>query len=204
MVIIWLGPQDDSSENGMKLLAYLAGDDEIGPEPPRLPTDSKRLTYVRYGRGLRDILSRPWFRRIWVVQEAALAAKSTLICGHSSFTWTRGAAVAKFMRRIKYASIAPLWRQLGERAIDYTPLLELLELALANATDRRQAPDLLDLCYDMRHRQSTDPRDMIYGMMGLGLAQCQNPLKPDYSLSQDETYELLLDHIKTCPDHPPI
>jgi Heterokaryon incompatibility protein (HET) len=203
LVNIWLGPQRESSDDGMTVLAYLAGDEEISPEPPLLP-EGKRITYLRYGRGLREVLSRPWFRRIWVVQEAALAQESSLICGHHSFTWTRGAEAARFIRRIKYASIAPKWRALGEDALNFTPLLELLELAVTNALDRRSPPDLLDLCYDMRHRESTDPRDMIYGMMGLGLAQCRNPLRADYSLSKEQTYEVLLEHIKTCEDHPPI
>lgn len=188
----------------MHVLAYLAGNQEINPEPPLLPGEGKRITYLKYGKGLREVLSRPWFRRIWVVQEAALAQRSVLICGYASFSWARGAEAARFIRRIKYASIAPKWSALGERALDFTPLLELLELAVTNALDRRPPPDLLDLCYDMRHRESTDPRDMIYGMMGLGLAQCGDPLRADYSLSQDQTYDLLLKHIKTCKDHPPI
>jgi len=36
--------------------------------------------------GLRELLSRPWFRRIWVLQEVANARVATIICGQKSIS----------------------------------------------------------------------------------------------------------------------
>jgi hypothetical protein len=34
-----------------------------------------------------NVMTRPWFKRVWVVQEIVLAKKGTLQCGHSSIPW---------------------------------------------------------------------------------------------------------------------
>jgi hypothetical protein len=33
------------------------------------------------------LLQRPWFRRIWIVQEVAFAPKATVLCGKDSMDW---------------------------------------------------------------------------------------------------------------------
>jgi hypothetical protein len=59
------------------------------------PVDADRITLselckcglsadlVREGKyPLKKLLWRPWFQRVWVIQEAAVATKVALRCGH--------------------------------------------------------------------------------------------------------------------------
>jgi len=36
---------------------------------------------------LSDLFSRPWFTRMWTIQELALSSKATIICGQSEIEW---------------------------------------------------------------------------------------------------------------------
>src|SRR2546421_4286724 len=38
-------------------------------------------------RAFLSILQRPWFRRVWVVQEVAMSKDSLLLCGAKTFHW---------------------------------------------------------------------------------------------------------------------
>ena len=37
--------------------------------------------------GLGSVLSRRWFRRIWVILEATMAKKAAVICGSQTIEW---------------------------------------------------------------------------------------------------------------------
>lgn len=205
MVHVWLGPEDGFSSYGMTLLAFLASGQEMSMEPPLLLGNDISDTTHCYRFGLRSIYMRSWFGRLWVVQEAALARRITLTCGKASFSWVRKEQAPRFLRRLKFASIAPKWRSICRQGqVDFTPLVDLLELSITNEANRLPVPDLLDLCYGMRHKHASDPRDMVYGLIGLDLVRCSSPIVPDYKLSVDEVIYQLLDHVKNCPEHPPI
>jgi hypothetical protein len=40
-----------------------------------------------YLQGLGELLSRPWFQRMWIVQEAAMGTHRTFMCGSHFFEW---------------------------------------------------------------------------------------------------------------------
>lgn len=54
-------------------------------------TDSECETSVRHeglALSLSELLSRPYFWRVWVLQEIALARKAIMICGGTSISWS--------------------------------------------------------------------------------------------------------------------
>lgn len=150
-----------------------------------------------------------------VVQECALAQMATLHHGRWNCSWTAGVDTARLLRRLKYASVCPKWDVIEQRASEggrcrfsaahwYAALIELLELSVINHASHRSPPDLLDLLNEMRAKQSINPKDKIYGLMRLGLANCSNSLEIDYDVSEEELWDRLLSHLQTCPNHPPI
>ena len=118
-------------------------------------------------KGLKDIMNRDWFRRIWVVQEAALARIASITCGPYSFSWRSNdcTLIRRFARMIKFAELSPDWQEADLGEINFRPLLGLMDLQVGQQLDRsfgdttRMAPNILDIAYGMRHRSSTDPRD---------------------------------------------
>ncbi|RYP86181.1 hypothetical protein DL769_000793 [Monosporascus sp. CRB-8-3] len=177
---------------GVDILSYLLSDSAFDNGAPWT-----RLAVGEVRRGLQDILERNYFRRIWIVQEAALGRRICLQIGHISISWHAGDEASRFLRRIKLLEISPLWQTSGLRDIDFKPLTELLEQSVAfraKQTKKSNSPTWLDIVHSMRNMQSTDPRDKIYGLMGLASPAEVAGFVPNYNLSWEETYRRFHDH----------
>jgi hypothetical protein len=192
-VLIWLGPATINSWVGIEILRYFAHEKRPHSHPV-WQTYPQSLVY----QGLQDVMTRPWFERMWVVQEVGRSQHAILICGRDRVEWksTNSIAVRCFIRMIKYAEILPEWTQLGLDTVNMRPLLEMLDFQDANqfskswGTCQRAAPDLLDLAYTMRHKQCTDPRDKIFGLWGMvEYLHHLEDFKPDYSMTVTQVYK---------------
>jgi hypothetical protein len=152
--------------------------------------------------GLEYVLGQSWFSRIWVVQEAAVSRRTIMMCGKDSFEWTNDPVqVRKFMRRIKFAAISPQWQRAGLSQIDLKQFLDLLDLQIRHIErernlNLRRPPDILDVAFDMRHRQSSDPRDKIFALMGLVEKSNRVIFQPDYRMPVEEMFQKLFDSIE--------
>ncbi|PQE20360.1 hypothetical protein CJF30_00001673 [Rutstroemia sp. NJR-2017a BBW] len=71
-VIVWLGAEADDSDYAIELIR-LAGAGKI----TRLSDDHRKRFAIT------ALLQRPWFRRIWVLQEVAAAKHVHMVCGAS-------------------------------------------------------------------------------------------------------------------------
>ncbi|KKY38923.1 putative het domain protein [Diaporthe ampelina] len=197
-VLIWLGPPGPHSQLGLEVLAFLASSDA------RIGSGDAPWDQVPSGEveaALQDILGRQYFQRLWVVQEAALAAHVTMHVGRMAIAWSRRARTRGFLARVKMAELSPSWQHSeGLSRIDFRPVRELLEQSLAAEARRHgtvEVPSLLDVVHSIRHRQVTDPRDRIYGVMSLVTPAEVAGLVPDYSLSWEETYRRFYDLVES-------
>lgn len=81
--------------------------------------------------------------------------------------------VFRVLQMIKFAEISPRWEQAGFGTLDMTPLLDLLDLQIGRQFERehggnyRHPRDLLDVVHGMRHKASSDPRDKVFGLLGV-------------------------------------
>ncbi|KAN0104774.1 HET domain containing protein [Hyaloscypha variabilis] len=194
-VLIWLGLATVNSGVGMEILRYFAT--EKRPQScPVWQTYPQSLVH----QGLQDVMTRPWFERMWVVQEVGCSNHAIFVCGRDCVQWqsTNHIAVRCFIRMIKYAEILPQWTQLGLDTVNMRPLLEMLDFQDANQFSKpwgscdRAAPDLLDLAYNLRYKKCSDPRDKIFGIWGMvdHLGHLED-FKLDYSMTVTQVYEEL-------------
>ncbi|OAL57372.1 HET-domain-containing protein [Pyrenochaeta sp. DS3sAY3a] len=199
-VVVWLGPAGVHSEIGVKTLQWFFSPMELRYNPP---WESEPPFLV--AAGLRDILERPWFRRMWVVQEAALSQRATLTCGPHTLSWTNGVlSTQNFMNMIKFAVISPQWLRARLQDIDMDPLLQLLDLQVGQMLDKRRhgsslrgPQNLVDHAYTMRDKLCADPRDKIFALVGLSEDDSLLAFfKVNYYMSVDETYQKLWDSIR--------
>lgn len=193
-VNIWLGLSSENSAVGIEILAFLASDADFQVDQPwnRGPPELSLA-------GLNDILQRPYFQRIWVVQEVVVAKHLRMIAGRQSFEWFT-AATNSFLTRLKFAEISPGWEQAGLTAVNMTPLIEIVELSNIKANAFQPKVGSLDIIHNMRHRKATDRRDMIFAL--IGLAQDKPQFKVDYTLTTEEIYQRLLKHFEeTLSEH---
>jgi hypothetical protein len=100
---------------------------------------------------VQAILSNPWFERTWTVQEAVLCEKLFLQAGDLELTWRKFCGFLKAMPELP-----------RPKAIHYD-----LELTRSFSCFGLKEMNLYGLVDNYQQRQATDPRDKIYGLMGL-------------------------------------
>jgi len=100
-VVIWLGAECSDSQIAIDLLEKLSryynhGDkDERNIPNLNLEIDTLRSSLKNdpeyLGRGswvaLREFLSRPYWDRLWIIQEVLISASKTVLCGSRSINW---------------------------------------------------------------------------------------------------------------------
>jgi hypothetical protein len=193
VVQVWLGPETDSTTAGMRVLSFLAGSEDILLDPHSEPWPS--LIFCRKTiTGLMTILEHPWFERGWVVQEAVLAMEVTLNIGSQKLSWDKASSL-KFLKRIKFAEITPLWRDVIQ--VDMRNLREILALGLRSEYIQESC-DLLDAIHEMRHRKTAMIQDSIYSVLSLASdsQDFTSNFPVDCGLSVEQTFENLYRHIQ--------
>ncbi|KAK4465092.1 heterokaryon incompatibility protein 6,OR allele [Cladorrhinum samala] len=108
-------------------------------------------------RGLVSLLQRPWFLRTWIIQEAALAKHSVVVCGSHYVDWE------PFCRAVGYAIDLDYFASTSPEI--YSALRNIERARRRLAVGQFQRP--LDLLAGFRIFQATDPRDKLFGVLGL-------------------------------------
>jgi len=112
-----------------------------------------------------------------------------MLCGKHQFSWDQNVTrVYHFIRMIKFAEISPQWEQAGLGPVDMSPLLDLLDLKIGRELERRHGGNHRHFVHGMRHRISTDPRDKVFGLLGVPVTYEAEDFDVDYNMTVEETY----------------
>jgi hypothetical protein len=110
-VAIYLGQPTDRTEEGMRLLRYFTN---TNAPPQSSPWESSPIAELE--RSILDILDRPWFKRVWTVQEAVLARHTSLVSGDYTVSWPGDLRTLRsIVLRIKSAAISPYYFFISNR-----------------------------------------------------------------------------------------
>lgn len=157
-VAIYLGEASEDSE--------LAIDFILECYDPSSNTNS--LSYPKSAelvQALSSFFYRPWFTRVWVIQEVVLPARGTAYCGTKMLSWS---AIEQFSS----------WNTTN-KWLQQLPFIVSAPTVLM--TEHHAEPQMLKLLIQARHCEATDPRDKIYSMLSLlDTSDKQFILKPRY------------------------
>jgi hypothetical protein len=109
---------------------------------------------------LRYFFRRPWFRRVWVIQEIANASKLDVFCGEQKLNWDD---IVRAARCIKESSTFAA----TDTAFICEHICFMDECRRAVHNKPSKELSLLNLLYKSRQCASTDLRDKIYGLYPL-------------------------------------
>lgn len=132
-----------------------------------------------------NLFARPWWRRVWVLQEILLAKEAFLYCGKLFVDWKVIIANCKILG----ANIPQLLlSNTGENSVTKNMLRMAWDCFKGAVTichmRRRRHHDtlmqLLEVLEGARTSEATDPRDHVYGIMGL--LRMDKVIIPDYKL----------------------
>ncbi|KAI3335918.1 heterokaryon incompatibility protein-domain-containing protein [Ustulina deusta] len=170
--IIWLGTEISGIEAVGTLLEKLSRlyNHDLEPSGAR---KRRRYTIDEYEAAdlphpedplwnvLGDILSRPWFVRCWVIQEAALSKNAPqMLCGTYELSWECIIPSATWLLSMCY-KLTPLHRR-------PTTVPALRSLKLFNELRQVGLPwDMTTLLNKARRFKASEPRDRVYSLIGL-------------------------------------
>lgn len=120
----------------------------------RFLTANSRLT-TREIFAIPRLLRRPWWSRVWVVQEVLLAKMLIFKCGHAE---VRGEQINHQVLEVLHLMLA----NANDGSDSLMPAITLLY----GLTDSRDM-DAVDCFRDFGMREATKPHDHIYGLLGL-------------------------------------
>jgi hypothetical protein len=161
---MWLGEAADGSDEGFKLIEELfAARRPDGISVVGKPTHE--LESRAHWTGLRNILQRSWFRRVWVRQELAVSRDPGFVCGQQTISWEKFKAVVPGLLDLQLGFTDQTEPMYG---LHHTLMLKFLQaLVWEHTTDRMLQKELLFLLSVCRECESTDPRDKVLAVLGL-------------------------------------
>ncbi|KAM0446711.1 hypothetical protein ACHAO4_009211 [Trichoderma viride] len=124
-------------------------------------------------QGYRDLLERSWFRRVWILQEAANARAGLVLCGSKAAKPWLLQVVQKFL------AVAP---------DDHCQaVLDVMPGPWRNSSWWNKGQDLYTLLSRFGGSEATEPRDLIYALRGMSSDAKDAPdLYPEYTKPEEE------------------
>jgi hypothetical protein len=163
-----------------------------GSQPPvqseeRLGTSSQEIPTRQFETIVEDeILSRPWFTRVWILQELVFSQNPWLQCGSSRVRWHM---FCNTVLRSEHCS----WRPDSRTVLD-----DMSERWIQVRRDRESHPeklnkeapgkDFFELVCARGGCSLSDPRDMIYAHLGLVDDETRNMVPIDYEKTVAQLY----------------
>ncbi|KAK0124903.1 hypothetical protein ONS96_008781 [Cadophora gregata f. sp. sojae] len=206
-VVVWLGESTMASKASFSLIRKLDfgsssfWEQKENQGPVSLSQDAlgglqtllNRRSSLTGLRGIiNDIASRPWWTRVWVIQEAAVARSIVVRCGDDEMPW--------WLFSNALSAIATLAPDLSGPSTERLILFKK-RLSIHMHISKGPLRSLEDLVANTRIMVATDPKDMVYALLGLagniGDPTSHPICSPDYS-SATSVVDVYRDFVAYC------
>ena len=189
-IIVWLGVEKEDSDLAMELaIDFESNAESVAWVSQSLAQPGSYMHWKALGR-LLDSFNRPYWRRLWVVQEIISARKCEVYCGYHATTLQAldkiGDAFDEAMRLWPTEKILPDHQKLT----DLTPLGASGPWLMSNAVKRDETCPFYDLQWYFLWNRCQDPRDKVYALASLSEIAPSNErtLHIDYSQSVNQVF----------------
>ncbi|CAJ0548666.1 Ff.00g022790.m01.CDS01 [Fusarium sp. VM40] len=182
-VLIWLGPYNEEIRD---LLEFATSVDQqaIGILTPRrsgkwashclnlMDNQYKDAKTPQNISALKQLMGRRWFKRIWVLQEVAMARSARILCGSSSCPARTFSLMPSFFK-------IPTTEH-SQAVLDLMPRIRSHTWWARDRT-------LHNLLVKFQRSQATHSRDMIYALLSMSQDACDSTrFYPSYEIEADQ------------------
>ncbi|KAI0160696.1 heterokaryon incompatibility protein-domain-containing protein [Xylariaceae sp. FL1272] len=223
-VIVWLGPCHDDVEQplnafaAINALAAMAKNVDDGVPVPSQDTTTFRpwhldksdafyLDRTQWIAFLLGLLHLPWFQRTWIRQEIALATEAIIIWGSHETGWEKLSRACRAVSDLKIQEIQEaqgtaintykIVDDLTKERTACRGLLEGIDVDLYNIS-------LARLLTSARNSKASDPRDKVFGLLGMAILHDRVPLDINYTLPVRDVYTQVAQYLFNAPQSNPI
>lgn len=216
--VIYLGDLENSNThrsawNYLERYSHWALDDDLErnfeiPRQREEQTDFRGDLYDVHA----SVLTREWFRRVWVLQEVVVSRNVSIQCGRRRVPWDDFVKCTALQDRRhdlygeslrendQFEDVSRMWRarvayHLAKDTPQYLPEWHTHRI---QADDLIVGADIVEMLYMARQREATDPRDKIFGLLGISNGFDWRASKTiDYELPATRVYvKFAVDHMK--------
>jgi hypothetical protein len=201
VVLMWIGDQTPYTGDAIPIFRHLAellhtfklnpGLDELDflPYAAHQDLDSSAKEYLWNIRqsswaGMIDLLSRDYFDRLWIVQEIVLSSKAAVVCGNHQIEWKIFYQTAMCLNVLALESLpkgVPATERFFDRVFNISMLGQL--------NFHRVFVSLPSIARYFPASKVTDPRDYVYGYLGiLDGHSLKHEIHVDYSSTVEEVF----------------
>jgi hypothetical protein len=185
-VCIWIGVGFNGSGLAFSLLKRLRD---------RIMDSNRTSSLLRIPSSFHDLLqlselfTQEYFFRVWVTQEVVCAREAEVHCGIDSISWSDLVAVQEMIVTDHFQSLIE-----ADRCYPSPYLIQSFVfwgsrmLQLPKALDNVGLPELSAMLEQSFNKHTSDPRDHIYGIIGLTNARNDERLQIDYFKSVRELF----------------
>ncbi|KAF2260778.1 HET-domain-containing protein [Lojkania enalia] len=205
-VEVWLGKEAENDAAGMSVVKELGASVSNAEDILSKPLSDKNkedffnilsACNPEVARAVGRLFKRPWWTRVWVVQELSLANQATSIvrCGAQVAPWLSFLVTAYAINEFWSLMNGIISTKFPDERLDGT------EHGVRMAQCRNINPEfpgftLLELLNQHRDCEATDPRDKIYGLLGLAGDVDTIGVQPSYTSPPQGVYtDLVRKHV---------
>ncbi|KAK2736972.1 heterokaryon incompatibility protein [Colletotrichum kahawae] len=202
-VAVWLGPEADRSSEATDFLLRLT---QQSGSPDKI---TKLLSSKSNEKDISAIVSlfeRDYWKRLWVVQEVFNARSVTVYCGPRKLPWDVYREASHVFQRHKGDldyyfpgnSQGRSYARASQNHFTYSQILTYQgpgSLPDVRAMRHYGEDSLLEVMRVCRRRFSSDPKDKVFGILGLLTEDVRKDFPVDYSLSVKEIYTNVVDFL---------
>ncbi|KAM7217614.1 Heterokaryon incompatibility protein (HET) domain containing protein [Rhypophila decipiens] len=206
-VLIWLGDAENNSHQALYIIRQLARHrqtiEALG-RPSFWSSEQLDSLGLNLSRGaiqaewttLQPFFDRPWFKRIWTVQEVAVARHAVVLCGADEIPW---AELVSGLEIGISSRILISKRALNPDTLDFFDPAHAAYLSHQKVL--QQSPkysgynldSLLSYLLWFRQREATNPLDKVFALLGLinNHDTIAAAIVPDYNATTEALYTAL-------------
>ncbi|KAN0080474.1 Heterokaryon incompatibility protein (HET) domain containing protein [Elaphomyces granulatus] len=205
-VLIWLGEASEDSDLAMQMIQRWSALKDQPLQNMEISTgvqigsDQDEALSMAALDAVKNLLTRPYWTRVWIQQEVALARTVHVQCGQLCVPFDRfvQANTSWKMLRLQVVGTSDFhnWKNLpisGAASLEHLIRLRQQQQTIISSSDRAHARSdvrIFDFLRSYQHLMSTDPRDRIYALLGLysPLSEYRSRISPSYTKPAHEVF----------------
>ncbi|KAK8031355.1 heterokaryon incompatibility het-6 [Apiospora arundinis] len=197
-VAIWLGPESDDSQVAMNFTRHICG---LADSPEKVDSWIEMESHEPKFTALVNLFERDYWSRVWVVQEVLNARSVTVCCGDKSISWKLLQELVALMERHEEKlnlCFPPGFVKGSRNRQSYAHILISggpANLDILSMLGKRGAQSLLEVLRLCRTKHTTEPRDKVFGVLGILPEDVQLHFPPDYNASLRQVYTDVVDYL---------
>jgi hypothetical protein len=195
-VVIWLGKQTAEDADAFTLLSRFEklfrekGVVDVGNVENYLYGLDLPVEESPEWTALVRFFQRPWFQRIWVLQEAVMARTMTLVCGSHLVGWV---LIYQVALSVQSSGVLGAY-QIDPHAPGIGCAVVIGKLKIAHELGHTEDWTRLELLRLTRKYNATDPRDKVFALHGVVTDPASIGSAVDYSKSLEDVYTDVVVH----------